>query len=86
MPSEAAAFGQLQAEQTQLHARIIALENLLVALLATATEHQLECAREMAAYISPREGATAHPLTINAAGGMVSLVERAIHFRDTPPQ
>ena len=55
-------------------------------LLASATEHQLECAREMAAYITPRAGATAHPLTINAAADMVSMVERAIHFRGTPPK
>ena len=75
-----------QAEQMQLHVRVIALENLVIALLASATEHQLDCAREMAAYISPRVGATAHPLTTHAAAEMVSLVERAIHFRGTPPK
>ena len=74
------------AEQAQLHVRIIALENLVIALLATATEHQLDCAREMAAYISPRAGATQHPLTTHAAAEMVSIVERAIHFRGTPPR
>lgn len=74
------------AEQVQLHVRIIALENLVIALLATATEHQLDCAREMAAYISPRAGATQHPLTTHAAAEMVSIVERAIHFRGTPPR
>lgn len=74
------------AEQTQLHVRVIALENLVIALLASATEHQLECAREMAAYISPRAGATPHPLTIHAAAEMVSLVERALHFRGAPPK
>ena len=68
----------------QLHVRVIALENLLIALLASATEHQLECAREMATYISPRAGATAHPLTMNAAAEMLSIVERATHFRGTP--
>lgn len=75
-----------QAEQTQLHVRVIALENLLIALLASATDHQLECAREMATYISPRAGATAHPLTINAATEMTSIVERAVRFRGTPPK
>lgn len=74
------------AEQTQLHVRVIALENLVIALLASATDHQLECAREMAAYISPRAGATPHPLTTHAADEMVSIVERAIHFRGTPPK
>lgn len=75
-----------QAEHAQLHVRVIALENLVIALLASATDHQLECAREMAAYISPRAGATAHPLTTHAAAEMVSIVERAIHFRGTPPR
>ena len=75
-----------QAEQTQLHVRVIALENLVIALLASATEHQLDCAREMAAYISPRPGATPHPLTTHAAADMVSLVDRAVHFRGTPPK
>jgi hypothetical protein len=75
-----------RAEQMQMHVRVIALENLVIALLATATDHQLDCAREMAAYITPRPGATAHPLTINAAVEMVSMVERAIHFRGTPPK
>jgi len=70
-------------EQEQLHVRVIALENLLVALLATATDHQLECAREMAAYIAPRPGATSHPLTLHAASEMLSIVERAMHFRAT---
>ena len=74
------------AEQTQLHVRVIALENLVIALLATATEHQLDCAREMSAYISPRAGATPHPLTTHAAAEMVSIVERATHFRGTPPK
>jgi hypothetical protein len=74
------------AEQTQLHVRVIALENLLIALLASATEHQLDCAREMAAYISPRAGATPHPLTTHAAAEMISMVERAQHFRGTPPK
>ena len=75
-----------QAEHTQLHVRIIALENLVIAMLASATDHQLECAREMAAYITPRPGATAHPLTTHAAGEMVSMMERAIHFRGTQPK
>jgi hypothetical protein len=75
-----------QAEQTQLHVRVIALENLVIALLASATDHQLECAREMAAYISPRRGATPHPLTMHAAAEMLSLVERATHFRGTTPK
>ena len=68
-------------EQEQLHVRVIALENLVIALLATATDHQLDCACEMAAYIAPRPGATSHPLTLHAAAEMLSTVNRAKHFR-----
>ncbi len=72
------------AELVQMKIRIIALENLVIALLADAPPHQLDLVRDMAAYISPRPGFTAHPLTIRAAAEMVGLVERADHFR-TPP-
>jgi hypothetical protein len=44
----------------------IALENLVISLLATASDRQLEQAREMASYISPRPGFTHHPLTTRA--------------------
>jgi hypothetical protein len=56
------------AEVGALHVRIIALENLVISLLATASDRQLEQAGEMARYISPRPGATHHPLTTYAAG------------------
>jgi hypothetical protein len=65
-----------------LHVRVIALENLLIALLATASDRQLELAREMAAYITPRPGFTHHALTTQAAAHMVDLVERASRFRE----
>ena len=68
-------------ELVQLQTRVIALENLVVALLAQGTLGQLELARKMAAYISPRPGATPHPLTIHAAAQMVHFVERAEQFR-----
>lgn len=51
------------AEHVLLHVRVIALENLMIALLAQATDAQLELVRDMAAYISPRPGFTPHPLT-----------------------
>ena len=63
-----------------LHTRVIALENLVIAMLAVASERQLEVAREMASYISPRPGFTAHRLTVHAAAHMVDLVERAARF------
>jgi hypothetical protein len=61
------------------------LENLVIALLAEASDRQLHLAREMAAYISPRPGFTPHHLTVDAAAQMISLVERARHFRGLPP-
>ncbi len=74
-----------EAELVALHVRVIALENLAIALLATASDQQLELAREMAAYISPRPGFTPHPLTTHAAAHMVDLVERASRFRGVKP-
>lgn len=71
------------AEVGVLHIRVIALENLVIALLAASSDRQLEQAREMAAYISPRPGFTPHPLTTHAAAHMLDLVERAARFR--PP-
>lgn len=68
-------------ELAQLRIRLIALENLVIALLAELSDHQLGLAREMAAYISPRPGFTHHRPTIHAAAQMIHLVERADHFR-----
>ena len=68
-------------ELVQLRVRVIALENLVISLLADAPDRQLDLAREMAAFISPRPGFTHHPLTIHAATLMIELVDRASHFR-----
>jgi hypothetical protein len=54
----------------------------MISLLATASDRQLELAREMAGYISPRPGSTQHPLTTHAAADMIDLVERSSRFRD----
>jgi len=70
------------AELVQLRIRVIALENLVIALLSQSSDWQLDLVREMAAYISPRPGFTPHHLTIRAAAGMIHLVERAGHFRE----
>ncbi|MDQ6680245.1 MAG: hypothetical protein M3Y67_04685 [Pseudomonadota bacterium] len=80
MPSDAPQL--TNAELVQLRIRVIALENLLIALLGEASDRQLGLVREMAAYISPRPGFTHHPLTLHAAAQMVRLVERAEHFRE----
>jgi hypothetical protein len=69
------------AEIVALRVRVIALENLMISFLATASEDQLTLVREMADYISPRPGSTPHPLTVHAAEHMVDLVNRATHFR-----
>ena len=72
------------AELVQLQIRVIALENLMIALLAGATNQTPDLARAMATYISPRPGSTPHHLTIHAAAQMVHLVERATLFRVKP--
>lgn len=69
------------AELARLQVRVIALENLMIMLLAEGSDRQLELAREMATYISPRPGFTHHPLTTQAAAHMVDLVDRGIHYR-----
>ncbi len=73
------------AELVQLRVRVIALENLMITLLAGASDRQLDLAREMAVYISPRPGFTHHPLTVHAATQMINLVERAGLFMEKPP-
>ncbi len=74
------------AELVQLRVRVIALENILIALMVEGSERQLQVVREMAARIAPRPGFTQHPLTTQAAHHMNDLVDRAIHFRSVPPQ
>jgi hypothetical protein len=61
------------AELVQLRVRVIALENLVISLLAEASDRQLDLAREMAAFISPRPGFTHH-----LAGHIVALTPAAI--------
>ena len=69
------------AELVQLRIRVIALENMIITLLAEGSDRQLDVAREMATYILPRPGFTQHPLTIRAARLMNEMVSRAEHFR-----
>jgi hypothetical protein len=65
-----------------LHVRVIAMENLIIALLATASGPQLALARDMARIIEPRIGAAPHPLTIRAAARLTDLVERSERFQN----
>ncbi len=73
------------AELVNLRVRLIALENLVIALLAEGSDRQQAVVREMATYIAPRQGYTQHPLTVQAAAYMVQLVDRAVHFQELPP-
>ena len=70
------------AELVQLQVRVIALENLVIALLTGAPDQTLCIARALATDISPRDGHTPHLLTIHAAELMVHLVERAALLPD----
>ena len=74
-----------EAELGALHVRVIALENLVIALLASGSDQQLELARLMDPHISPRAGFTNHPLTTHAAAHITNLVERALRFRNVQP-
>ena len=69
------------AEAVNIRVRLIALENIVVALLASGTQDGPQLVREMAQYISPRSDATPHRLTIEAARNMRAIVDRAEHFR-----
>jgi hypothetical protein len=72
------------AELVQLRIRVIALENLVIALLVEAPDRQLTLARDMAIYISPRAAFTQHPITLRAADEMLSLVDRADRYLRPP--
>ncbi len=69
------------AELIQLRIRMIALENIMISLLSTASDSQLAQIAEMAGYITPRPDAKQHPFTVHAATQMTQLVERARRFR-----
>ena len=51
-------------EILHLRVRLIALENLMIAVLAEGSDRQRQVACDMAAYISPRPGFTPHELTL----------------------
>lgn len=65
------------AELVQLQIRVIALENLVVALLADASDEQLARVRDIAASIFPRPGVE-HRLTTHAAAHMEHLAQRSL--------
>jgi hypothetical protein len=83
--ADADAFNMTNAELVLLRVRVIALENLLIAVLAEGSDALRQAARDMADMISTRPGFTPHPLTIRAAPHMTDLVERAIQVRAMQP-
>ena len=66
-------------EALNIRIRLIALENIVVALLASGTQDAPDLAREMAQHMSSRLEATPHRLTIAVASNMMAIVERAEH-------
>lgn len=64
-------------EWDHLRYRVVALENLLVALLAEGSTGRMDRLREMSRYVAPRRGCTDHPVTLLAGAQIVHLVERA---------
>lgn len=66
-------------ELVHLRVRVIALENLMIAVLAEGSDRQRQLALDLAGYISPRHGSTQHPLTLQAARQMTNLIHRADH-------
>ncbi|MGH6986547.1 MAG: hypothetical protein ACRED9_06900 [Caulobacteraceae bacterium] len=67
-------------EWAEMKTRVIALENLVIALLKAARPEERQLARQMAEFILPRPGATHHRLTVHAAHRMGDLIDRAERF------
>jgi hypothetical protein len=67
------------AELVHLRIRVIALESLMVTLLAEASDGQRDLARDMAATISPRQESARHSVTIHATRQMLNMSQRAEH-------
>ena len=71
----------IDTELEQLRVRVVALESIVIAFLATASDREVDLVRKMAEHISPRPGSTQHRVTLHAASEVLSLVERAEPFR-----
>ncbi|MDR6709259.1 hypothetical protein J2X73_003648 [Novosphingobium sp. 1748] len=70
-------------ELVHLRIRVIALENLMIAMLARAVDEQIAMGDAMATHIAPHPGSAHHPLTEHAAQQMREMLARARHYRDT---
>jgi hypothetical protein len=69
------------AELVPYRVQLIALENLLAALLAERPARQAEIALAMAACVSPKPGLMDHPLILHAASRLIDGVERSSRAR-----
>ncbi len=70
------------AELVQMRIRMIALENIVLAILSRSDDGVRQKVRERAAEIHPRDGAAAHPLTEHAGDEMLRLLARAERRQD----
>ena len=70
------------AELVQMQIRIIALENLVIALFAGAPETVAKLAGQFAECIAPHAGHTPHHLTVRAASQMLHITQRSELFRE----
>ena len=73
-------LAQNEMDLEHLHVRVIALESLVIALLAGGSGAQRDLARDMAGLIVPHPGSTPHPLTTQASYQMLNSIERAEQF------
>ena len=71
----------MNTEHKHMGIRLIAMESLMISIIAKASDHQLEPAREMASFISQRPGFTHHPRTDGGAAQPILLLDQARHFR-----
>jgi len=69
------------AELLRLRARVVALENVLIALLARVSVDQQNLIREMAGYLSAAD-VRAGPDDHRTADEMLSLLDRSEQFRN----
>ena len=70
------------AELIQMRIRVIALENLVLAILAQSDDDVRQKVRERANEIEPREDASEHPLTGHARTEMLKLLARSERLRN----
>lgn len=70
------------AELVQMRIRMIALENLVLAILASSDDGVRQTVRDRAAEIHPYGDASDHPLTEHARDEMLRLLARAERRQD----